>query len=240
MRHFVPTYVEGLDDLLGNGIPKGHVVLIRGASGTMKSSLAYSILHRNAERGVRGLYVTVEQDAGSLLSQMAAIGLRPTAVSEHLPVFDLGRSRAVAEKLAKKLRSSAPGRSEKPMTSLLKSKVSQLQRELGFELLAIDSWTALILILEMDDLRRETFDLFEWLRSLECTTFVVAEEAVGEEGLEEEFLADAIFRVRLDPVTEVSFQRRIQCAKMRSANHSSDFFTLVFENGRFEVARAIS
>jgi hypothetical protein len=46
--------------------------------------------------------------------------------------------------------------------------------------------------------------------------------------------------VRLEAVTETSFQRRILCSKMRSANHSSDFYTLVFESGHFEVAKAIS
>ena len=41
------------------------------------------------------------------------------------------------------------------------------------------------------------------------------------------------------PVTETSFQRRIQCTKMRSVNQDSEDHTLIFENGRFEVARAI-
>jgi KaiC/GvpD/RAD55 family RecA-like ATPase len=161
-------------------------------------------------------------------------------VSELLPVLDLGRGREVHEKLAKRLKDWARSPAERPMTALMKTKVTQIRRELGFDLLAIDSWTALVLFLEMGDLRRETFDMFEWLRSLGCTTFVVAEECEGEEGLEEEFLADAIFRVRLEAVTETSFQRRIQCSKMRSANHSSDFYTLVFESGHFEVAKAIS
>jgi len=206
----------------------------------MKSSVAYSILYRNAEKGTRGLYVTVEQDAAAFLSQMATLGLKPASVSDALPILDLGRSRAVREKLAKRLKDWTLGPAERPMTALLKAKISQLRREFGFELLVIDSWTALTVLLEFEDPRRETFDLFEWLRSLGCTTLVLAEEAEGEEGLEEEFLSDAIFRLRLEAVTDVSFQRRIQCSKMRSANHSSDFFTLVFENGYFEVAKAIS
>jgi len=240
LRAFVPTYIRGFDDGLGQGIPKGQVVLIRGASGTMKSSVAYSILYHNAEKGTRGLYVTVEQGAAAFLSQMAILGLKPARVSDALPILDLGRSRDVHERLAKKVKDWNRDPVERPMTALLKAKISQLRREFGFELLAIDSWTALILVLEFGDLRRETFDLFEWLRSLGCTTLVIAEEAEGEEGLEEEFLSDAIFRLRLEAVTDVSFQRRIQCSKMRSANHSSDFFTLVFENGYFEVAKAIS
>ena len=240
VRSFVPTYIRGFDDGLGRGIPKGQVVLIRGATGTMKSSIAYSILYHNAEKGIRGLYVTLEQDGAAFLAQMAALGLKPTSVSNVLPVLDLGRGREVHEKLARNLKDWARAPAERPMTALLKAKISQLREEFRFELLAIDSWTALIALLELEDLRRETFDLFEWLRSLGCTAFVIAEEAEGQEGLEEEFLADAIFRLRLEAVTDVSFQRRIQCSKMRSANHSSDFFTLVFEKGYFEVAKAIS
>jgi len=157
----------------------------------MKSSVAYSILYHNAQKGIRGLYVTVEQDAAAFLSQMATLGLKPALVSDHLPVLDLGRGRELHEKLAKKLKDWTRSPVERPMTALLKAKVSQLRREFGFELLVIDSWTALILLLEFEDLRRETFDLFEWLRSLGCTTFVIAEEAEGEEGLEEEFLERA-------------------------------------------------
>src|SRR5438093_9480588 len=46
----VPTFVEGLDESLEGGIPWGHLVLIEGAPGTMKSSLAFSILLHNAAR----------------------------------------------------------------------------------------------------------------------------------------------------------------------------------------------
>lgn len=242
MRPVVPTHVRGYDGELGGGVPATQVALIRGATGTMKSSLAYSILYRNAERGTRGLYVTLEQDAASLLQEMAALGFDPTKVSEALPVLDLSRGREHLEKLAEKMMDLTHGKADRPMTAIFKAKIAQLRKQAGFDLLVIDSWNALELILEFQDRRREVFDLFEWLRGLGCTTFLVVElpTADPDEGLEEEFLADAIFHLRLEPVTDTSFQRRVQCAKMRSANHSSDFFTLVFEGGQFEVAKAIS
>src|SRR6266699_3881707 len=109
-RALVKTHIRGFDDdVLRGGIPQGHVILIRGASGTMKSSLAYYVLYHNALAGVPGLYVTLEQSAGS----------------------------------------------------------------------------------------------------------------------------------RLEHVTDVAYQRRVQCVRMRSVNQDSDDRTLLFENGRFEVARAI-
>src|SRR5207244_502892 len=67
----VPTFVEGLDETMDGGIPWGHLVLIEGAPGTMKSSLAFSILLHNAAReGLHCLYVSLEERASSLLKQM--------------------------------------------------------------------------------------------------------------------------------------------------------------------------
>ncbi|HEV8594777.1 MAG TPA: ATPase domain-containing protein [Thermoplasmata archaeon] len=241
MTEIVRTFIRGFDGELGGGVPAGHVCLVRGSSGTMKSTLAYSILYRNAEKGRKGLYVTLEQEAASLLGQMATLGFRPASVSDSLPMLDLSRGRDYLEKLAERMRQLTQGKADRPLTAIFKAKVSQLRKEFGFDLIAIDSWDALATVLEFQDRRRETFDLFEWLRGLGCTTLLIAETPpTPDEGLEEEFLSDAILRVRLEPVTETQFQRRLQCSKMRSANHSSDFFTLVFDNAYFEIARAIS
>lgn len=242
MTDVVRTYVRGLDGELAGGVPTGQVVLVRGASGTMKSSFAYSIAYHNAKKTVRGLYVSLEQEATGLLQQMAALGLRPQEVSDTLPVLDLSRGREHIEKLAERMQDLSGGKEERPMAAIFKAKISQLRKQIGFDILVIDSWNALELALEFRDRRMEVFDFFEWLRELGATTFLIVESPfeTGDDGLEEEFLADSIFNLKLTPVSETAFHRRIQCSKMRSANHSTDFFTLVFEGDHFEVAKAIS
>ena len=128
------------------------------------------------------------------------------------------------------------------LLAVLKGKILELRKKRDFRLLAIDSWDALELILEFADRRAETFGWFEWLRDLGVTSFLISEEPALEApptALEEEFLADGIIHLRLEPISEMAFQRRVQCAKMRSVNQNSDDHTLLFENGRFEVARAI-
>src|SRR5205809_7850912 len=103
-RALVKTHIRGFDDdVLRGGIPQGHVILIRGASGTMKSSLAYYVLYQNALKGVPGLYVTLEQSAGSLLEHVAGLGLRATEVSDALPILDLSRGREHLEGLVAKI-----------------------------------------------------------------------------------------------------------------------------------------
>jgi len=244
-RPLVKTFIRGFDDeVLRGGVPQGHVLLLRGASGTMKSSLAYYVLYHNALQGVPGLYVTLEQSAGSLLEHVAGLGLRATQVSDSLPILDLSRGREYLEELASKV--GEMSRSDlsqgEALLTVLQGKILDLRRRQGFQLLAIDSWDALELVLEFKDRRTETFAFFEWLRDLGVTSLLVSEEPqLGAAGsvLEEEFLADGILRLRMVPVTETSFQRRIQCTKMRSVNQDSDNHTLLFENGRFEAARAI-
>src|SRR3989442_15177577 len=94
-RPLVKTHIRGFDDdVLRGGIPQGHVVLVRGASGTMKSSLAYYVLYHNALEGAPGLYVTLEQTAAGPLEHIAGPGPKATAVSQALPVLDLSRGRA--------------------------------------------------------------------------------------------------------------------------------------------------
>ena len=38
------TYVEGLDEQLSGGIKKGHVILLAGPPGAMKSSMALNMI----------------------------------------------------------------------------------------------------------------------------------------------------------------------------------------------------
>src|SRR2546429_1317582 len=108
VRPLVKTHIRGFDeDVLRGGIPQGHVVLVRGASGTMKSSLAYYVLYHNALAGSPGLYVTLEQTAAGLLDHVAGLGLKATSVSEALPILDLSRGRACLEEMVANVGSMA-------------------------------------------------------------------------------------------------------------------------------------
>jgi KaiC/GvpD/RAD55 family RecA-like ATPase len=240
----VKTFVRGFDrEVLAGGFPAGSVVLLRGPSGTMKSSLAYYILYQNALKGVPGLYVTLEQSAGSLLEHIAGLGLRATEVSEALPILDLSRGREHLEGLVAKIAEmrGAKGAAPVDLLGVLKDKILDLQRATKARLVAVDSWDALESLLEFDDRRGETFRFFAWLRSTGLTSLLISEvyPAGLDAGFEEEFLADGVVRLTMERTTEISFQRRIQCVKLRSADHRAEPYTLLFQDGRFEVARAI-
>src|SRR5205809_5615625 len=89
----IPTKMEGLDDVLGGGIPDGSVVLVSGAPGTMKTPLTYHILHANALAGVRGLYVSLEQSRASLVDHTEGLGYRLQHTHGKLNILDPGTLR---------------------------------------------------------------------------------------------------------------------------------------------------
>ena len=233
------TYVDGLDEVLGGGMPTGHVILVSGLPGTMKSTLAYAILHGNAvQRHAKAIYVTLEQSRASLLSQMDAMGFDTEAVRGDVHLLDVG---AIQKGIGKS--------ATKPWIEFLRRTLTTAKEIDGVDLIVIDSLEALEVLAKFVDRRTELFQLFEWLRDLGATTLVLAESSpeAGFPGLEappprkdETFLADGIVELKMHPITDVEVQRRLRVVKMRGANHKTGFHALVFEDGRFQVTSVIS
>ena len=55
---FVPTGIDGLDDILRGGVPEHTLCLITGTPGTGKTTLAMQFLLAGTKRGEKCLYVT--------------------------------------------------------------------------------------------------------------------------------------------------------------------------------------
>ena len=75
-RERVPTGIAGLDEMLGGrGFYRGSSVLVSGASGTGKSSVAASFVNASCARGEKALLFTYEESESQLLRNMRSIGL---------------------------------------------------------------------------------------------------------------------------------------------------------------------
>jgi len=235
----IRTYQEGLDGVLGGGIPKDHVVLIAGAPGTMKSSLSYAILHENAVRGVTGLYVSLEQGRESLLYQMSRLGYDDTQTGERLSILDLAALRTKINE------------SETPWLDFFKMYTAGMKKTSDFRLLVLDSLDALEIITRMKNHRKEVFELFKWLRDIDCTSIIIGElpsslqesqdnrEHPGFSRHREDFLADGIIHLRVEKQGEFGMQRRLRIVKMRGTKHDTSFQAFVFDKG-FRVTQILS
>jgi len=227
------TYVEGFDEALGGGIPRGSLVLVTGTPGTMKTALTFSILYENVKAGSKALYITLEESQEELRAAMTDLGM--TGLDDmELYILDVGRIRLEHkdEELSKN------------WLDVLQKYIDQRVRVNAFDLVALDSLAALYSLSRLNNPRRELFHFFGFLRSLQATCFLISEVPSGNDGklssFEEEFLADGIFSLRHFVRDDTDVQLQLRCVKMRRARHERGYYALNRNDGRFRIARPAS
>lgn len=229
----IPTYVKGLDELMEGGVPKKHIVLVCGHAGTMKSSLTYSIIY-NAykDKGIKSVYLTLEQGKDSIYTHMEKLGM-PSKGVDGVAIIDLAKIR----------KDVALDKSKSEKVDWLKSIISVLKhykQRFGFDVLVMDSLAALYALTTFKNPRAELFYFFERLRELDITIFLISEiptdrNVYGLYGIED-FLSDGIIHLKVEQ-TDSGANLYLGVVKMRTTHHTRSFMPLIFEDGRFEVVQ---
>lgn len=70
----VKTGIDGLDDILSGGIPKGFVVVISGGPGSGKSILATQFIWQGIQQNVDGLFILLSGEGNELIAQARQFG----------------------------------------------------------------------------------------------------------------------------------------------------------------------
>lgn len=223
----IRTHVEGFDEALEGGLPAGHVVILAGPSGSMKTSIALNMVHRNGREGTKGLYISLEEGRDSLLRTMDRLGMK---ASEDDFIVDIGKLRMEHEAVE----------GARDWLQILKDYLARRVQKDGVGIVVIDPLNSLYSLAELRNPRKDLFHFFTYLRGLGVTTLLIA-EAEGPDAFpfHEEFVADGALTLSYETDAEGRVDLRIRCLKMRHANHSRDHFRLEFEDGRFR-ARPLS
>jgi len=229
----IKTNILGLDELMENGIPTNYVVLISGRAGTMKSSVAYNILCNTAnEKGITGMYLTLEQSSSSLLAHMKKLSLYIDN-EERVTMIDLAKARrgGMVEK-------DGGGGQIDWMNTILNF-LNTYKKQSNYDILVIDSLSAIYVLANMENPRSDLFNFFEGLRDLNITTFIISEVPADKQGYGplgiEEFLADGIIHLKVKEDDGANLY--ISVVKMRKTSHPRKYFPLIFENGHFEIVK---
>ena len=246
----IQTHIKGLDEQMQGGVPKGHITLIAGAAGTMKSSVTFSILYNEAVKNKRtGLYITLEQSYSSLINHMINMDYDLTKL--NLVVV---RNLASLQQDIDKINNATTGslvivdvacvrkevmdvkvEENRSWHNVIKNVVKKIKASSKIDLFVLDSLSALYVLSKFNNPRIELFYIFEFLRDLGITSFMLTETSrdgntIGE--YDEDFLSDGIIHIRLTAYRRKQI-REISILKMRTTSCNHDTYSLDFRNGQF-------
>jgi circadian clock protein KaiC len=222
----VQLHIDGFDNKIGGGVKKGHVVLLAGTPGTMKSSIAMNMLINNVKKkGVNVLYVSIEESKESLLSAMLGLG----SVDENkFFIVDIG-------KLRLEHTDADVGRD---WFKILKEYLRKKVENEGVEIVVVDSLTAIYSLATIPNPRQELFHFFGFLKKLGVTTFLISETQQNGHAFgpyNEDFLADGAILLRFVEVGETDVQLRLRAVKLRHSKIHHGYMTLLYKDGRFSA-----
>ncbi len=205
----VPTGVDGMDEMLGGGIPRGHVVALLGSFGTGKTTFALQFLMQGLINGERGIFITLEEDVESILKTADGYGwdLRSHLKDKTAAVIKLEPSDA------------------KATATRVKSELPQFIKSFGAQRIAVDS-ISLLSMMFPDEVERRTrlFALCDQIRKTSATAIVTAEvkddnPRSSRDGLVE-YVSDGVIALRLVERSNGEVQPAVQIVKMRRLKHA--------------------
>ena len=226
--------MEGLDEKMEGGIPKGHAVLVAGTAGTMKSTFCFSVLYHNAtHKKKHGVYITLEQGEDSLHQQMEAMGFRMGLVKEEITFVDVSRIRGGLDDYGK---SGA-------WVDFITEVLMEIHEFKPIDIIVFDSLGLIEVMTDMKNPRRDLFGMVQLFHKMGATSLMITEMTQGslEFGRnDEDFLVDGIIHLRHHEVHDVDYENRLRVVKMRGSKHITSYQQVHFKDGRFSVSAIVA
>jgi KaiC/GvpD/RAD55 family RecA-like ATPase len=203
--YLIPAGIDGLDELVGGGFPRGGLIVLAGNPGTGKTTFSAQFLYRGCVNyGECGIYVSFAEDREQFYRNMRALGFDFEKL-EREGLFSFLDMLTVRES---------------GVSSILELIIGKVA-ELGAKRLVIDSFSAMAQAFkEPHDARIVLHTILsKVVRSMGCTTILIVEMPHGGSRIGlgiEEFVADGIIVLRRGLLERRPF-RELEILKMRGS-----------------------
>jgi len=218
------TGVDGLDELLGGGLPAGTATVIQGGTGTGKTLLSLHFLQEGVRRGEKGVLFTLEENPEQLRSIARSLG------------WDLAALEAQG-KLIIKYTSPVELSTDRFLYEARKQVV-----ELGAKRAVFDSLTTMALGVPSERRYKEmVYAIAKHMRAEGVTLVMTVESeqllgAAQVSGHGVSFIADNLVQLRYVEL-EGRLERAISVLKARGIKHDSEMRSVEIGNGGMKVIK---
>ncbi len=208
---------EGLDDVLGGGLPRNRLYLIQGDPGVGKTTLALQFLLEGARRGESGLYITLSETEEELQAVAASHGWNLAGV--HL--FELS---SMADKVQDAAENTFFHPSEVELTHTTQALLDEVERVKPARVV-FDSLSEIRMLAETPlRYRRQILLLKQFFAGRKCTVLLLDDRSAGARDLQIESISHGVIDLeRSLPDYGVARRmlnvRKIRGVKYREGNH---------------------
>ncbi len=206
------TGIEGLDTILGGGLPQASAVLVSGPPGTGKTSLSFEFLVRGALLGERGLLVTTIEPPQKLILNLPKFEFYDEKLAQKgtLQFLELNHLLEKAGVYGNEI--------ERKDFMELASTLGEFVEENKIKRIVIDSLSAIFYGIEDRTVMRDfLLSLSDSLYENDCTAMLVSD--VHSDGDIESVVADGII-VMGNYERHSYLLRTMQVMKMKGTGHS--------------------
>lgn len=247
MSERLSTGVEGLDELISGGFPRGRVVLVLGGPGTGKTILASEFLYKGiSQYGENGIFVSLDESKNHFYSEMLKFGWDFKKAEEEgkflfIDATRLSRVAMLKEKMLKEETSSLRGK--QLQIDRLVEEIQEKIQQIGAKRVALDTLASLFYrFLDPIERRTASVELIESLSDIKVTTIVTTELSyLGLERnlMDEEFLVHGVIMMQT-LFSGGTTTRALQIEKMRGANINPNLVPYTIDKNGIEIFPAMS
>ncbi len=221
----VRTGMDGLDEMLFGGIPRGSTVVVMGSFGTGKTTFGLQFLNQGLAEGEKGIFISLEEDRESILADAEAHGwdLRSKLEGKQLEIVKLEPTDA------------------KVTIQRIKSELPEFIKKFGASRIVFDSISLLNMLFDNDhDRRTNIFNLSQMVKRTGATLLMTAEVKddnpfASRDGLIE-YVADGVISLRyLEMQSRNELMLSLRIIKMRRTEHSRKITPYSISNRGLEV-----